>query len=354
MNETRRNVLVGLFVVFGVVAVATLIVLFGKVPGFVTAGRHYTIDIHFAAVSGVRQGTTVTMSGKSIGRVDSVEFVDPSHIDRGVRVIASIEKRYRLPKGVRAETSEAILGMGRPPIQIIVDAPSTEYHPSGAPVIGRTASAMESIFPASVATTLQQTANQIGQAAEALTPVLRDLHGVLESRDLGAVDGGAQPGNLATAAVRLDATLKHFNDVLGDPNVKSNVKETLANFHSISTRGMAAAENLKGFSEDARGVAADVKALVQQAGTSVGKIDENVDRVARGVIDNLNTLSLVLDGLAAAAAQIRKGEGTLGKLAMDDRLFEAMVLTFQRFAEASEEFRVLAEEWQKGKVRVGF
>lgn len=354
MNETRRNVLVGLFVVFGVTAFAILVFLFGKVPGFVTAGRNYPIDIRFAAVSGVRPGTMVTMSGKTIGRVDAVEFVDPDRIDQGVRIVASIENRYRLPKGVRAETSEAILGMGRPPIQLVVDAPTAEYHPTGVPIPGRTATAVESIFPATVATTLQQTASQIGAAAEALTPVLRDLHGVMESRDLGEVDRGAKEGNLATAAVRLDSTLKHFNDVLGDPAVKSNLKETIANFHTISNDGKAAAETLKGLSEDARGVAGDVKALVGKADATVEKLDDDLERVARSVLGNLDTLSRVLDGLASAATQIRNGEGTLGKLARDDRLFEAMVLTFQRLAEAGEEFKLLAQEWQKGKVRVGF
>ncbi len=354
MSESRRNVLVGMFVVFGLSAFAILVILFGKVPGFVTAGRNYTIDIHFDAVSGVRPGTMVSMSGKTIGRVEAVEFVDPERIDRGVRIVASIENRYRLPRGVRAETSEAILGMGRPPIQLVVDTPTSEYHPTGAPIAGRTASAMEAIFPASVATTLQQTAGQIGTAAEALTPVLRDLHGVLEPRDLGEVDRGSREGNLATSAVRLDATLKHFNELLGDPAVKGNLKEAIANFHRISTDGKAAAESLRGFSEDARGVAGDVKALVAKAGTSIDRIDQNVDRVALNVVENLDTLSRVLDGLAAAAAQIRNGEGTLGKLAMDDRLFEAMVLTFQRLAEAGDEFKVLAQEWQKGRIRVGF
>lgn len=355
MSDTRRNILVGLFVLFGLSALGILIVLFGKAPTWMMRGTTYPLQIQFDSVSGVREGTMVTMAGKSIGRVSEIEFVDSTHIDRGVRVVAAIYNEYRLPRGARAETSEAILGMGRPPIQIVVDAPTTEYHPLGQPISGRTATAVEAIFPNAVVSTMQKTATEIGEAAAALTPVLGDLHDLMEKRDMADVDKlGGHAGNLSTASARLDSLLKHFNDVLGDPQTQSQLKEGISNFHAISADGKVAAEKLKLFADDARLISTDVKGLVGKAGTTVDNVDRSVEHVSRALTENLDKLSLILDGLAIAASQIRNGEGTLGKFVRDDRLFESMVLTFKRLGEAGEEFKAVAKDWQKGKIRVAF
>ena len=54
------------------------------------------------------------------------------------------------------------------------------------------------------------------------------------------------------------------------------------------------------------------------------------------------------------ADAISEGQGTLGRLVHDPKLYDALVLTAERLAKAVEEFRLLVEDWQKGKLRVGF
>lgn len=353
MNEVKRHVWVGIFVFCGLVAFGWLVVMFGKVPTWIVPGGSYTVEIQFDSVSGIREGTMITMSGKEIGRVQSVQFVDPAHIDRGIKVVAAIEQRYALPKGARAVTSEAILGMGRPPIQIVVDMATSEYHVAGTPIMGRSSSAVETIFPSAVVSTLEKTAAQIGEAAEALTPVLRDMHELMEARSVSDVDRSGKAGNLASAAARLDGLMKHFNEVLGDAAVQSQLKEGVANFHAMTAEGKSAAQNFKAVSEDARSVAGEAKALMAKAGETMTRIDDSVQRATRGLNSSFEKASNILDDLSVASSQIRKGEGTIGKLVTDDRLFESMVVTFKRLSEMAEEFRLLVKEWQKGKVRVG-
>ena len=65
MSETRRNLWVGSFVLFGLAAFGILIVLFGKVPTWITRGDTYELAIHFEFVSGIREGTLVTLGGKT-------------------------------------------------------------------------------------------------------------------------------------------------------------------------------------------------------------------------------------------------------------------------------------------------
>ena len=81
-------------------------------------------------------------------------------------------------------------------------------------------------------------------------------------------------------------------------------------------------------------------------------LDANVQRVARALIDDLDKAGEILDGLAVVALKIKRGEGSLGKFVQDERLFESMVLTFERLGETLEEFKKLAEEWRSGKSKI--
>lgn len=356
MSETRRNIWVGTFVIFGLASLGTLVVLFGKMPSWITHGTSYELRIDFNFIAGVRQGTLVTLGGKTIGRVARVEFKDPDHIDRGITVTADIDGEYRLPENCRALTSEAILGMGRPAIRIVADARTDQYLPAGQVIHGRTTPAVETIFPPSVVDTLQTSATQIGEAAGALTPVLHDLHEILVKRETAEVDAlGGPPGNLFTAMTRLDSMLKHFNEVVGDPAVKSQVRDGIANLHQMSLDLKTSAAQFGEFVTEARAVAADAKTLTGKAGKTLDSLDANVQRVARALIDDLDKAGEILDGLAVVALKIKRGEGSLGKFVQDERLFESMVLTFERLGKTLEEFKKLAEDWRSGKskIRIG-
>lgn len=353
MNESRRNLVVGTFVLFGLASLGVLIVLFGQVPSWITRASTWTLPIHFDEVSGVREGTLVTLGGKTIGRVTSVEFIDPQHIDRGIVVMTAIDEEYRVPAGARAETNEAIFGMGRPEVRIVIEVSTGEHLPEGQAISGRTAPAVEALFPPTIVDTLTTTATRLGEAAAALKPVLEDMHAMLEPRDPAAVDRALTPGNLASAGRRLDTLLKGLNEIVGDPATRSQFKDTLANFHQLSVDGVEIGKELRAFSADLKSLADEVRTLTQKGGTTMENIDRNVNRVAGALVDNLDRMSEILDGLAVASINIQRGEGSIGKFVQDERLYESMVLTFERLTETIEEFKVLVKDWQQGKIRVG-
>jgi len=336
MSETKRNFLVGFFVMGGLGALAILIVMFGQAPTWLVAGETYPLSIRLPSAAGIKQGTLVTVYGKTVGRVRDTEFVDPARLSEGVRVIIDIDKGFRLPAGSRAQTSEPGLGQGRPPIETLPGPADAPLLAAGEELPGRISSAAESLIPPRVLATFETVATQIGDAAGALKPVLEDLHGVLQPRLPSEVDvEGGPPGNLASASARLDATLKHFNEVLGDPAVQSNLRATFENLSKASEQSNVVLADLKVALEDARGGVEEYRKLAVKGQETLAKVDENVNAVGRQVTAGLN-----------------RGEGTLGRLLKDDRFYEALTLTSQRLAEMLTEFRALAEDWRKGKVRV--
>lgn len=368
MEEGRRNLLVGVFVLLGLGALGTLIVLFGRGPTWLLRGRTYPLNVQFSQVTGIRPGTLVIAKGITIGRVQEVGLVPagappatgPAGAgqilvgrDAGVNVVLAIKQEYLIPEGSQAQTTEPMLGQGRPPIEIIPGPVSERTLSPGATLRGDVRRALDAIFPEEVSSTFQTAARQIGDAAEALTPVLDEVKDLIEKRAPQAVDlpGGPQ-GNLSSAVARLDSSFKHFNEVLGDPATKSHLREAVANVREISERGKKVVADLELATGDARQVMTDAREFVAKADSTLTNLDARITDLARATTGTLDRADTFLDSLNIVGRQISSGEGNLGRLVMDGKLYEAMLLTAERLSMAVEEFRALVAEWREGKVRV--
>lgn len=355
MAETRRNVVVGLFVLCGLVALGTLIVLFGHGPRAFVSGDTYEVHIEFESAAGVRSGTTVTARGKSIGHVREVRFTQPGDITGGVTVVVAIENEYKIPVDSTAETVEAgLFAGGRPPIRIEPGESSEVVQPGERLVnVGVTRSGLNEILPEEVVDTFHTTAWQIGKAAEALQPVLEDLHTLLDERSPAEVDmAGGEMGNLSSAAARLDALLAHVNSVVGTDEQQNKLKETVDNIHAISADGRVLAGELREAAGEARQVVTRAGEVVERIDGTVQMFDRRLEDVSRATVEDLNKAGRILDDLAVVSGKLAAGEGSLGKFLHDDRLYEAAVITMRRISEVAEEMRLLILEWQKGRIRI--
>jgi len=343
-----------LFVLVGLAALGVLIILFGQFGWWAARVEGNVINIRFDRAPGIRPGTLVTTGGLEIGRVRRVSFVDPDHFARGIEVLVLLDEEYRLRQGCQAIAAEPGLGMGRPPIVIIPGEPDAPTLEPGSLIQGEITPAVESLFPKKMVDNVNKTATYIGEAAAAFTPVLHDVHEILRARDVRDVDmPGGPPGNLSSALARLDAGLKHINDVFGDPEAKSRIRESIDNLHAMSEDGKAAVTELRAAAADARAAVEETRKLVAKGTEAVGRIDANAEQLARDLTGNLELLSSVLTQINAIAEKAERGEGTVGRLLVDNRLYESLELTFRRLAETTEEFRLLIKEWQKRGLRVG-
>ena len=356
MDESRRNVMVGLFVLLGLGALGMLIVMFGQVPTALMQHGVYPVKIRFDSVAGIREGTLVTVRGKTIGRVRRVEFAEPSDLSGGVHVIVAIEDGYKLPDDSAASTTEAgLIAGGRPPIEIQLGRSVAMLTAESPPIRGTTVDAMSTLLPADIFDNFNRTAGELGSAAAALRPVLADLQVILKPRTPGEVDApGGPQGNLSSAAARLDSALKHVNALVGDAERIARIDAVIANAETMSSDGRVLFSDLREAGKDVRGAVQRADAVIANAGESLTRLDRRVDDVSRVLIDDLNQAGDVLHNLNTASALAANGDGTLGKLLRDDRLYESLIVTSRRLAEAFDELRLLAQEWQKGKIRIGF
>lgn len=352
MAETRRNIGVGLFVLAGLAALVVLVVLFGYGPGDLVAGRTYPIEIVFDDIGGVREGNLVTARGITIGRVAGIALRDPSRFDRGVSVFVAIDNEFELTDGSSAVATQQMIGQGRPPIEITPGPADARVLTAGAQIEGRVRRGLDTIFPQQSIASFESMVEEMGRAAEALTPVLREAEVILQGRSPEAVDATGIQGNVSSAVARFDAALKHFNDVLGDARVKSELRDTVANAYSMSEDGRFAMAEIAHAATESKALIADARAAVARIDTAVANVETRVGDLARTATTGLEKATEFFDNMSVLSRQVSTGEGNLGKLLNDAKLYESLLFTSERLAAAVEEFRLLIAEWRQGKIRI--
>ncbi len=100
MNQTRTEIVVGVFVLIGIVCLGYLAIRLGKLEVLGDSG--YSVYADFPSVAGLKIGDSVEIAGVRIGRVESITLADDRarlnlRIDDNVKlqedVIASVRSR---------------------------------------------------------------------------------------------------------------------------------------------------------------------------------------------------------------------------------------------------------------------
>jgi methyl-accepting chemotaxis protein len=251
------------------------------------------------------------------------------------------------------------MGFGRPALQIVVDplAVGERRMPRDGiwPIHGRVVEMLDQVIKPEVQQTFEIAAKQIGVFAEALTPAARDLHDLLRLRTVEEVDTdstGRMVANLYTLVQRFDQTVKSFNEVLASPRNQENVVASLENIRASSEDVRAAMTDFKAFAADARTFAADARVATGNFNATLGSLRETVDSSGRKFADVADAASAVLRNVDRTVTLMNQGQGTMGLMLNDNRLYESLVLTTQRLTTAVEEIRDLVALMKKGNVRM--
>lgn len=347
MTERRQDMLVGAFVLTGLVALGGMIIVFGEAPEWL-GGKRYRVKMSFSELSDVQQGTMVKMRGIQVGRVESLEFKNRDHPEQGTLVVAAIASEYVIPVGSSARVRPAAIGFGRSDIMIEVPSVANQgLLPTDgtAMLLGSVGNPLDAIIPERVILTLETTAGRIGELAKELTPVATDLHEILKVRPIEEMETAKAQGktltpNLYSSVQRLYLVLSHVDTVIGDPAVQSNVKVALQNFKDVSEEAKAAAKDIRAFAARGEVVGAKLEGTLD---TAKSRIDELGGKLAR----NSDQLSLMLENLGKVSDGLAQGEGTMGMLLRDPKLYDELVFTVRKLKEAIGDIQALIQKLQE-------
>lgn len=342
--------MVALFVLVGVAALGWLVFKFGDLPALVTEYRSKEVWAYVPDAGGVRVNAPVIFKGFSVGRVANVEppalmknLQGPGESYQ-VAMKLVLSKDYQIPANVVPRIYRR--GLGSSYVELSLETePSGQLLQEGAKLQGGMAGTAEFI-PQSV----QQKIEDLAVSVKSLSDTIR---GQLETRTPEMVAANAQlPPNVTTAIIRLDRVLTNLNTIMGDQENQGNIKRGLANFSEMTEQIRLTAKAVQDLTDDAQG-------LIQKTSGTVANIEKiavdtnaNIAQLSGRIQTAADRLSTALTNLDGLFSQIRQGEGTMGRLMNDPRLYQSLEDAGRNLSQALAEFRELVAQWKQKGVQV--
>ncbi|REJ71665.1 MAG: MCE family protein [Planctomycetota bacterium] len=315
MTERQIQFRVGLFVLFSLAICTVLVIQFGDVQKYWR--KTYQIGIHFDSTPGLTKGTPVRQNGINIGSVTDV-LLDEQ--DGGVLVVVEIQADRTLRRDSRPALVRTLLGDAS--IEFTAGV-SRESLPPNTKVDGiAPADPMEIVqrLEQNVSTTLvafEETSREWQHLARNVNSLVETQQGDLDQ----VVERAALALHQFTLTMQTaDTTLTEANQLLSDPEVQANLKETVAALPQMVN---------------------ETRATITAARTSVQKISDNLDNLSQAtdpLADHSRSMVVKLDGslgqlesllteLNAFATMMNSEDGSMRRFASDPELYENLNLS---------------------------
>lgn len=295
-EESKRSILVGLFVFFAIVLfVAGIFVLGGQQKRFESTVHLKTV---FDDVGGLRKGNNVWFSGVKVGTVKDIDFYGKSQVEITMRVEEDVQKYIRKDAKVRI-SSEGFIGN-----KILVieggspDSPVVEYNDRLQSVAPFNTEDMMATLQENNKNLVAITSNfklitsQMAQGQGTVGALLQDTSMAANFKDVVA-----NLERVSINTVRASAALTQFtsklnsqdglaNQLLTDTLVFQQLKSSVAQLQQTSTNAAVLTENLN-----------DASKQLNTNNNSIGVLlnDQQFSAQLKNTMGNLESSSVKLD-----------------------------------------------------------
>ena len=240
-------------------------------------GDTYLIEVRFSSAVGVKSSDPILVGGVRIGKVETVALDDLSPV-----VTLRVDEPYEIPEDSKVEViSRSVMGEKSINIQKGV---STEMIPPGGKLEGTAAPGLSEMF------------TQVDSATVNLRSLLKNANILLDPDRDGSIKGSLEVIHDLTS--ELQRTLKRES---------VQVNRVLANMDSL-------VGNVKNLSETEQSKVAN----------TLDNLESTSGRL-KDMMDELQTTTTALDNILT---RLDRGEGTLGKMLHDERLYDDAVGMF--------------------------
>jgi phospholipid/cholesterol/gamma-HCH transport system substrate-binding protein len=292
--------IVGAFVIVGVLVFAYMVFLFGELPVTVTKFTSYTVKVRFPFAPGVQKSTPVQYCGYQIGKVTYVEPPMPFQNKDGrfthqVMVEMAISRDYSsIPANVKVKLLKR--GMGSSYIELRT-----------APITAKEFDTLEPKF-------LRQGMILQGESGVLSELLPEDLQDKVDS-----------------FFTKVTVLVDNLNVVIGDANNQQNLKKSLANLSKATEESVATLQEIREFSQTGKQKLASVSDSVMQTSEELG--------------ETLIELRRILN-------KINSGEGTVGKLITDGKLYENLLDSSEELKESLKKMKKTLEKTSEKGIQV--
>lgn len=220
MNERIMQFRVGVMILAAILIAAILVLLF---KGSSLMQGTYPIYIKFSEAPGVSRDTPVRMDGIRIGRVQEVQFANR---ERGVIVTAEIDRNRTLYSDDQCRATYSLL-MGDAALEFVRVADV-----AGNPVPIEPGTTLQGQSPPNLTGSLAGMQRQAAETLETLNTAGHDIDRLANRVDHLVETNEKRIGDMIGEAHEtiqlLQQALRASNDILGDPQLRAQIKQTIA------------------------------------------------------------------------------------------------------------------------------
>jgi phospholipid/cholesterol/gamma-HCH transport system substrate-binding protein len=363
MSERARNVAVGLTVLVALALTAGMILIFTGVPEIFQTG--YDIQIRMKYTFDLHNGDPVHLGGMRVGRIREIYsyYLDPAWGEPNfpIAVVAKIDRGVRIPSNAQALIfSKGVTGGAYLSLQ--AEGPGKypgDYLPTDGSACLEGISKGSGLFPEELMMGLKSLSSLADKLDKLLSPETEEgppstQPTATQGAQTALVPTGPPAPALKNTIVKMNRALDDIHTILGDPQNQANVKSAIANLAKAAAKADTAIQHLQKFIDDAGKLMTDGKALIQQAGKTLESIASTATRTGQGadelikkLIDDAEKISALVSTFNRLLVKIDQGEGSLGKLLNDPKLYNGLVDATQQMNKLMAEFRQKLEEWSK-------
>jgi phospholipid/cholesterol/gamma-HCH transport system substrate-binding protein len=276
---------------------------------------------------GLSEGSAVYYLGVNVGRVTRIVRRQDG---RGVAIDAQVDRDPPLPGNVHAEITQSNLIGGASNIYLELNS----KEPAGALIAGSSLEANYmglQILPPTVA----DAATQIGIMSEEVRKLSEQLRqsGVINDMDRAIKNIDEQAG-------KFGKMMDSAQTLLGDPAMRKNLNDAIANIRSTTEQTNRIAGKLDALSDS-------LKNTSDTAGVAMKDAQQHVDELSKQVGDRMVQIAALLASVQSITDKLNKGQGTAGQLVNDPRLYESLVDTSKELNATVVDLRLLIEQWEQ-------
>lgn len=329
MNPTRKTeLLVGVFLLFGLLMVGAIILQFGRVKE--SFKDTYTLRVTFPNAPGIKQGSPVYLGGSRIGKVRDTPLLKED--SSGVILDLEIYEDKRVPRD--ADFAVGTVGlMGDALIEIKIaerEGPITDFYPLDyeAVIEGNRSGGMSGLQE-----TAESAAKKVDLALDDVRAAMVDVKAAMKKVNEGALS--------ETVLSDFRSSMEHLKNTMTRVDEKVLGEENTASLKS-------AVDDIKAAAASFKKSTANLEAASEKIGPMIDKLDPalgKVDKVMTSADEALVAIKKGADDLAAVARAARSGNGLMAALLNDPALkaeFSALISNLKergilRYKDLSEE-----------------
>ncbi len=324
--------MVGLSVLFALVALGWMILKFGGKVATPFAPEQYRVSFVTDRADGLADGSPISYRGVDVGRVTRVQL---SADQRQVQVTALLNKVPELPANVRGIIrQQSLLGTGAG-ISLELTSPTPEG-------------------------TLAANAELVARFAgiDLLPPEFSQLAGELRSiieqvREAGLIDN---VNKQVTAAGELMQSIQKLaassQELIDDPKLREDIRKSVAGLREATEAANRITSNLETFTQKMDKLTGETSEAIAQARGTIGKTESEILSLSRQMSGRLEQVATLLDQINSITSRIDKGQGTAGALINDPRLYESLVDTTRELNATIKDLKRLVQQWEQEGVQL--